>query len=195
MSAGDSATSICNIALIALGEDPIKDLAENNKRAILCNARYDDIRRFILRSHPWNFAKKQANLAADPTPPLFTWQARYAVPADFIRFYNEPEQDMAIWNIMADDTGALFIYCNDTAPLQVIYLYDCQDPTKFDAGFVHALAYQIASELALPLTQNSERAKMGLSMMEGKLAVSRLAGAQENAPREWDEDILLRSRR
>ena len=195
MSAGDSATSICNIALIALGEDPIKALSENNKRAILCSARYDDIRRAILRSHPWNFALKQRNLSADPVAPLFTWQYRYAVPADFLRFYNEPEQDMAIWNIMADDTGALFIYCNDAAPLQVVYIYDCQDPTRFDSLFVQAFAYQIASELAISLSQNSQRAQQGLAMMEGKLSIARLAGAQENSPREWDDDVLLRSRR
>jgi hypothetical protein len=195
MAAGDSATSICNIALIALGEDPIKDLAENNKRAILCTARYNDLRRSMLFSHPWGFAKKQAQLAADVTAPLFTWQWRYRTPEDFIRFYNEPEQDLSIWEIMADDTGATFIYANDEPPFQCVYVYDCQDPTKFDPGFVQALAFQIASELALSLTQNSQRAQQGLQMMEGKLAMARFAGAQQMAPKEWDVDILLRSRR
>lgn len=195
MAAGDSSTSICNIALIALGEDPIKALSENNKRAILCNARYDDCRRAVLRSHPWNFALKQAQLASDPTAPLFTWQYRYRTPDDFLRFFNEPEQDMSIWNIMADDTGATFIYANDEPPFQCVYIYDCQDPTKFDSLFVQALAYNIASELAISLTQNSQRAQAGLQMMEGKLSIARLAGAQENAPREWDDDIWLRSRR
>jgi len=193
----DSSVTICNIALIALGEDPITSLSDNNKRAILCNARYDDIRRALLRSHPWNFAKKQAQLAADPMAPLFDYQTRFAVPTDFMRFYRESaDDDMATWDIMADGTtGSLFIYCNETAPLNVIYVYDCQDPTEFDSLFVQALAYQIASELAIPLTQNSQRAQQGLAIMEGKLSIARLVGSQENAPREWDEDILLRSRR
>ena len=192
MAAGDSSTSICNIALIALGEDPITDLAENSKRAILCKARYDDIRRFVLRTHIWNCARKQAQIAADPTAPLFKWLNRFAIPADFIRFYSENDEtnDMDVWDVMDG-----FIYTNATAPLQIVYVYDLQDATKFDATLSHVIAYNIASELGLPLTQNTERVKLALSQMEGKYNIARFIGAQENAPREWDVDVLLRSRR
>lgn len=191
MASGDSSTSICNIALIALGEDPITDVSDNNKRAILCKARYDDIRRFCLRTHVWNFAKKQAQIAADPVAPLFDWTSRYAIPADFIRFYREggDQGDMSIWNVQQG-----FIYANTTGALDVLYIYDVQDPTQFDPAFVHVLAYNIASELGFPLTQNTARVQMALQQMAGKNDIARFAGAQENAPREWDVDVLLRSR-
>lgn len=191
MAAGDSSTSICNIALIALGEDPITDLAENSKRAILCKARYDDIRRFVLRTHIWNFSKKQAQIAADPVVPLFDWQNRYALPVDFIRFYKEggDQGDLAIWNVMNG-----FIYANTSGALDVNYIYDVQDPTLFDTTFVHVLAYNITSELGIALTQNTQRVQLALQQMAGKNDIARFAGAQENAPREWDVDILLRSR-
>lgn len=191
MAAGSSPTSICNIGLIALGEDPITALTDNNKRAILCRARYDDIRRFVLRTHPWSCARKQAELAEDPTLPLFKWGHRYALPADFIRFYAQDDEvyDNSTWELMNG-----FIYSNDSSPLQVTYVYDLQDATKFDADLEHVIAYQLASELGLPLTQNSQRVKQALDMMEGKYAVSRFINAQERSPKEWDVDIWLRSR-
>lgn len=192
MASGDSSVSICNIALIALGEDPITALSENNKRAILCNARYDDIRRFCLRTHVWNFAKKQAQIAADPVAPLFDWTSRYAIPSDFIRFYKEggDQADLAIWNVQQG-----YIYANTTGALDITYIYDVQDPAQFDSAFVHVLAYNIASELGFSLTQNTSRVQIALQQMSGKVDIARFAGAQENAPREWDVDVLLRSRR
>ena len=191
MAAGDSSTSICNIALIALGEDPIQALSDNSKRAILCSARYDDIRRAALRGHNWNFARKQAQLAADPVAPLFDWKSRYPLPSDFIRFYREDDEaDTDIWDIFDGH-----IYTNSDGALNCYYVYDVQDATQFDPLFVHVLAYNIAGELGLSLTQNQNRVTAALQMMEGKLSVARMAGSQENAPREWDVDVLLRSRR
>jgi hypothetical protein len=194
MAAGDSVVSICNIALIALGEDPITSLADNTKRAILCNARYDDIRRAVLRGHTWNCNRKQAKLAADPIPPLFTRSYRYRLPGDYMRMYNLPENDMSVWDVFSDGT-AQFLHTDETSPLDVVYGFDLQDATQFDPLLAHTIGYQIAVELCNPLTQSTERLKTVEAIFEGKIAISRLVGSQENSPREWDEDILLRSRR
>lgn len=194
MAAGDSTVSICNIALVALGEDLITSLADNTKRAILCNARYQDCRRFSLRSHPWNCNRKQVQLANDPVGPLFTFQNKFPLPGDFIRMLNLPENDMSLWDVMSDGTK-MCLFTDAGAPLNMVYGFDLQDPTQFDPLLVHVIAYHLASELAVPLTQNVQRSQQMLTVMEGKLGISRLVGSQENSPREWDEDVLLRSRR
>lgn len=190
MAAGDSAISICNIALIALGEDPIVSLSDNTKRAILCNARYNDIRRFVLRSHPWNCATKQAQWASDPVVPLFTWTNRFRLPNDFIRFYAEgADNDMSTWQILNG-----YLYTNDTSPLDVLYVYDLQDETQMDPAMVHVIAYNIVVELGMAITQNASRVQLALEMMKGKYDIARFIAAQERAPKEWDVDVLLRSR-
>lgn len=190
MAAGDSETSIVNQALVALGEDPITSLADDNKRAILANLFYHPVRRSLLRSHPWNCAKKLATLAADATAPTFDYSSRYALPSDFIRFYREDsENDMEVWDVIGG-----YVYTHTSGALNCVYIYDLQDCTQMDAGLVQALVYALSAKLAMPLTQNSERAKLGLAQLEGEMATARFAGAQENAPREWDEDVLLRSR-
>lgn len=191
MAQGDSNISICNIALIALGEEPIITMADATKRAILCNARYDDIRRFVIRTHTWNCCKKQAQIAADPTAPLFQYTYRYRIPTDFIRFYDEDQSmyDMSVWDVMDG-----FIYSNDTAPLNITYIFDQQDCTLMDAIMTHVIAYNIASELGMSITQNATKVQNAKDFMKAKYDIARFIGAQENAPREWDVDVLLRSR-
>lgn len=191
MAQGDSATSIVNQALIALGEDPVNNITDNVKRAIVARAIYDPVRRAVLRSHPWNCAKKLAQLAADATAPEFDYQSRYPLPADFIRFYREDrENDMEVWDVIGP-----WIYTHGDGTLDCIYIYDLVDTTQMDAGFVQAFVYMLAGKFGTTLTQNTERVKLALAQMEGEMSVARLAGAQENAPREWDDDILLRARR
>jgi hypothetical protein len=191
MAQGDSATSVANIALIALGEKPITVLTESNKAATLVNARLDDVRRFVLRSHPWRCAKRQVQLAESADKPLFKWTAKYPLPADFSRFYNEDEMTeyMGIWEIMDGH-----VYTKRQGPLNCEYIYDLQDWTVMDAALIHVIAYHLASEIALPITQNPSRATAALQTMSGKLELARFINAQEASPREWDVDVLLWSR-
>ena len=52
----------------SLGQIPFTD---NTKRAILCNLRYDQLRRDVLRRKDWNFARKRVQLPAASTPPAW----------------------------------------------------------------------------------------------------------------------------
>ena len=197
MSIGDSDVGICNTALYALGEQRITSLSDANKRAIICNDEYDKARRFILTIHPWQCAKKQAQIAADAAKPLFTWSSRFALPGDFLRFFAEAEEyDVATWEIMADpSTGALMLYSNDSTPLNLMYIYDLQDCTKMSALLVTSIAYELTSRIGLPITQNPSRVDQALNKLKATLEQTRTVDSQERAPREWDVDVLLRARR
>jgi len=191
MAQGDSAISVANIALTSLGEKPITVLSENNKNATLVHARIDDVRRFVLRSHPWRCAKRQARLAASPDAPLFKWTSKYPLPADFLRFYNEDDMTeyMGAWEVMDGH-----IYTQRQGALPCEYIYDLQDYTVMDAGMIHVIAYHLASEVGLPITQNPSRVELALRTMSGKLELARFINAQEASPKEWDVDVLLWAR-
>lgn len=193
MALGDSVVSMCNIALIALGENPIVSVfpPDNTKRAIVCAQRYDDSRRYVLRSHPWNSAKKQAQLAALQTAPLFGYSNAFALPADFVRMSDEglPENGRSRWRIYGNA-----LYSNESAPLDFPYIYDLQDPTLMDPGLVHAVAYQLAAEVGMVITLSSAKVQNALKILESKQSTARLVGSQDQSPEEWDADIWLRSR-
>lgn len=189
MAAGDSIVSICNIGLIELGEDPIAALTDRRKAAILANARYDQVRRSILRSAPWNCAKKQAQLAASTTPPAFTYANAYPTPADFIRMFDLPENDQAVWEVIGNT-----ICTDEGSPLDTLYIFDLVDPTRFDPLLAESIGYAMGAALAVPLKQSKQARNDLLSIVEGKLAAARLAASQENSPKEWDVDVWLRQR-
>lgn len=196
MALGDSIVSICNIAMIALGEDLVTSVfpPDNNKRAILASQRYDDTRRAVLRSHPWNCAMRQAQLAASPTAPLFGASNAYPLPADFLRVAWLCDSDGSVQDTPYDVMGNALLTDAD-APVNLVYIRDLQDPSQFDPLLVHGLGYGLAGELAEPLTQSTAKRDEMLKILEGKLATARLVGSQENSTKEWDVDRLLRSRR
>lgn len=192
MAAGDSIVNICNIGLIAIGQDPINTLADRTKRAILCSLRYDQIRREVLRSHNWNCAKKRALLNASSTPPAFGYGVAYDLPADFLRFYTEDEDQAFPKPDWVIENGQ--VLSNDDGPLEIIYIFDLQDCTKFDALLVAALGEAIGAALAKPLTQDAGEEAAALARAEGKVAAARTASSQENSPSELNVDVMLIAR-
>lgn len=196
MAVGDSITSIVNTALIdGLGEDPVTSVfpPDPTKRAILASQRFHGVRRAVLRAHPWNCCSKDIALPAGPTAPVFQYQAAYPVPSDFLRvnlIFDGDEPTEQPYDVIGQQ-----ILCDLTAPLNLRYVYDCADPTVFDALLVEAIAAQLAASLAEPLLQSTPKRDEQLKILEGKLSIARLVGSQENSAKEWDEDVWLRSRR
>lgn len=54
--------SICNSALVKLGNEVLVALSDSTKRAKLCNAQYEIIKKKMMYNHPWNFAIKRVTL-------------------------------------------------------------------------------------------------------------------------------------
>jgi hypothetical protein len=142
-----SATSICNSALIKIGAERIISLDADNDRARLCNEQYEKLRDEVLVSHPWNFAIKRAELAEDSDTPLFDFEHQYPLPSDCLRVLTTDlpsESEYAI-------EGRL-ILCNEPT-LQIRYIQQVVDTSKFSKAFVEALAFRIAADIAYPITQ------------------------------------------
>ncbi len=193
MAQGDSAVSICNAALVALGSDLISSLTDATKRAALCNLRYDPVRRMVLRMRPWSCAKKQVQLAASTTPPPFGRQNQFPLPADFIRLWDEYVDDP----YASDDGFELIgnaVQSDDGGPFDLIYVYDLQDTTQMDALLVQCIALALAADIAPALTGSKEKQADAQAMLNAILPDASLVTSQENSPKEWDEDVWLRAR-
>ena len=195
MAAGDSIVSICNRALIALGEDPIVSLQDDTKGAILCGQLYDPVRREVLQNHPWQCATQSANLALTSFVPLTVYDYAYALPADCLRFLNLPDNDLANWEVGQDATLGRLLLTNEPPTLAGTYIRDLTDPTEFEPLLAKSIALALAVELCEPLTQSTAKLNMLSQRLEKTQNDGRLASSDEAASREWDEDIWLRARR
>lgn len=195
MAVGDSFTTIVNIGLTALGEDPVTSVfpPDPTKRAILASQRFHDARRAALRSHPWNSASKDIQLPAGAAAPLFQYSAAFPLPADFLRvnqIFDGDEPTQVSYDVVGNQ-----LLCDLGAPLNLRFVYDCQDPTVFDALLVHVIGYSVGAEVAVALTGSAAKRDDMLKIVEGKLAIARLVGSQENSSKEWDVDTWLEARR
>jgi len=186
----DSVVDICNAAMVALGEDPIVSLNDTTKRASLCALRYDCVRQGVLRSHLWSCARGRAQLPALATAPPFGYQTAFQLPADCLRLFELEDDETWDWVVEGQQ-----VLCNCDPPLNIIYVRDLTDTTVMDAMLRDVIALELAVDLCQPLAQSADKQKLIQARLDDVRAKAQTASAQEISPREWDEDIWLRSRR
>lgn len=145
-----SKVEICNMALLKLGQETIQSFDESSKEASWCRSLYDLIRKAVLRAHPWKFATKTAVLGVlDETDDVYSYV--YQLPSDCIRVLYLIDGKKQ--NTEYEVRGAKLYTDLGVAVLK--YVYDLQDAAAFDASFVDAFSYRLASDLAVPLTNNA----------------------------------------
>jgi len=168
-----SEVQICNNALIKVGSDIISSLTENTKGAKLCNQLYSILRDELLRMHPWNFAVKRVQLAAESTAPDFEFTYQYQLPSDFLRLL-----DVYNYSTRYRVEGDKVLSDDDT--IQIIYIAQITDPQMFDSAFSEVLATRLASEIAYSLSGSRSLADSLTEIYSRKLSMAKMADAQEN---------------
>ena len=172
-----SETGICNRALQLLGASRITALTDaNSKSARECSVAYEPLRDALLRSHPWGFAIKRVQLAADAVPLVYGTGYTYTLPADALRIL--PNNDSANDWVLEGRS----IVSNWAAPLNVRYIRLVTDPNIMDPLFREVLAGQIAVATCEALTGSSTKQAVIEQRMAALLATAFRTGGLEQRP-------------
>ena len=205
-----SQVSLCNAALIKLGEKTIMTLADNNDRASACAERYDNVLGQVLRAHPWNFAIARQTLAQLSTAPDFEFSYEYQLPTDCIRVLRiNPEDGLSPgyvygWGSLSDAplTGKPIyrlegrVIVTDLESIDLIYVKRETDPTVYDEGFIEAFACTLAAEVCMRLTSNRELKKEMLQEYIMAIRVAKSQNATEDTAMPlYSDDFITFSRR
>lgn len=169
-----SPVEICNSALARLGSDRITSLEDDTARARVLNEQYDNVRKSLLRAHPWGFAKKRLELAALADAPLFGWDYYYQLPSDCLRVLGI-DDDQVEWAKEGRYIGT------DASTLQILYIRDVTDTTLFDPHFEEALAAAIAYNISYAIHQSLPLKQEIGKEADRLLATARSFDAQESA--------------
>ena len=159
MAAGDSALSVCSDSLLMLGAKPIAAFNEGTDEANICDRLYSDIKDNALSAYPWSFTFKKTALARLVTTPTTEYKYEYQLPADRISsprgvfdsnkvgapFRNE-------YRIMGDKL------LTDYEEVYVDYQYSVPE-YAMPTYFIQLLKYLLAWHLALPITDQTEKAQ------------------------------------
>ena len=189
-----SDVSICNAGLALLGAGRITSLTENSVAARTCNEAYERTRDAELRGHPWGFAIKRVQLAADATAPIFGKTNSFTLPSDFLRLLEpDPNSNDNDWMIENNNSG-ISIVTNYDAPLNVRYIARITDANVMDALFREALSASLAAEMCEALTQSNTKKQIAESIRSAKIREAKRVNAIERPAQTPPEDIWVTAR-
>jgi hypothetical protein len=159
MAAGDTAVSICSDALIMLGAKAISSFNDGTDGANICDRLYPDIRNGLLTQYPWSFTLKKTQIPRLITTPASAWKYEYQLPGDrlsnvrSVRAGANPNAPIfKDWEIQGDRL---------LTNLDTVFIdYQYQTPEyAMPAYFVQLLKYHLAWHLAMPITEQIDRAQ------------------------------------
>jgi len=187
-----STIDICNRALQKLGADRIISLTQNSTSARACNLAYEPVRDAELRAHVWSFSVKRAQLAADATAPVYGYDYSYTLPSDCLRLlHNDHNEGVYITDWKVEGRKIL---TNESAPIDIRYIYRITDTTKYDASFSEALSCKIAMEICEELTQSNTKRQIAAEEYKAAIREARKINAFENVSKEFQTDTWLTAR-
>lgn len=178
---------VCNIALSNLGEKRITALTENSEGARQASSRYEDVRDAVLRSHPWNCAKKRQALARLASTPVYEFSYEFQLPSDFLRLCDAEDYDVPF------RIEGRKLLVNQTS-FNLLYIYRVTDSNELDALVAQAIGCRLAWEIAEPLSKDKA---LKAEMWEKYLAIlaeARSVDSQENFGVELEGDAFVRAR-
>ena len=187
-----SIVGICNSALIKLGASTIMALTEGSKNANLCNEQFDKQRDDLLRGHNWNFATARQQLAQLATAPVFGFDHAYQLPSDWLRTVTAYDNDAGLGSARYKIEGRMLLSSADAIYLR--YIHQVTDPNEMDAAFRETLAWKIAADLALPITQSSTTRNEMQEGLRTALVRARGVDAFEDFPDEMPESAWVTER-
>ena len=158
MAANDpmvSEVSICNQALLWLGQETIISFDDPSTTAEWCRNNYPFIRDAVLESRMWTFATSRAKSS---TANLDAWGQEYS--------HNMPVYWISVFRVYRDVSNNTHqpiewrregnkILCSE-ANIFLWGLVYITDTGRFSPLFVQALAARIAADAAIPLTENRQ---------------------------------------
>lgn len=182
-----SNTEICNLALKALGLDPISSLASDTSQAgVILRNTWEATRDAILRAANWRcLLTRSASLAREAAAPSFGYSYAYALPADYVRVV-EMSIDAA-WEVegtllLTDEASALILYVAYNKAQDLV--------ARLDAHMVRAIVAQLAVDIAPGLKAKSLVPQLEI-IARDRLADAKLYSVMETRPKQATCTSLL----
>jgi hypothetical protein len=148
-------TDICNMAVSFLGGNLLTNVDEDASiEAELCRANYDISRLYCLEERDWTFASAMRKLTSLSDAPDFGYSAQFLLPSDCL-VVRSVSATAALSNNLDYLKQQKYLYTNSST-VYLRYTRNEQDSELFSSGFIFALAYKLASLLALPLTSSAD---------------------------------------
>lgn len=198
---------VCNRALLRIGQTRlIESLAERTNWARACKALYADSRDATLEARDWPFARRRKVLAPLTDGARGGYAFAYPLPPDCLapRFIDPAggQSDVADTgaSLDVDPSGLMMqvgaipfetedevkfgrLLVTDWPDAELVYTARIEAVPRFTATFLDALAYKLASDLALGVAKRPALGEQMLRAFELTLARAAAASSKQMKPR------------
>jgi hypothetical protein len=194
MSVTNAPEEICTRVMDILKQEGVSDLeAPISDEESISSRLYEDKKRALLRSHPWNFARKRTTLlGVSATSEGYTY--KYLLPNDFVRLlFFGADYDDEYTDRVLEGRYILSDYGEGSARLG--YIYDVQNVLHMDPIFLNCLVYDIAVDIAMATIGIKSSVITNLvGLRDRAMAQARTINGQENKPKVIDSSSGSRAR-
>lgn len=187
-----SEASICNSALVELGEPRITSLTESSKPARECAEHYAEQRDLELRAHLWNFAAARVKLAKLSTAPAFGFDNQFQLPADWLRTVTVHNNDGGYGTVRYKIEGRKIL--SDAEDIYLRYVRRIEDPDEMTPDFREALAARLARKLAVSLAKSNQIREQMVNWHRRVIMLARSIDAIEDYPEQMPESSWVTAR-
>lgn len=180
-----STLQIWNLALNFLGMETLTTSALTNPSAKACNLFFETCRDDVYSEYRAAFATvKEALVLVDDT--VIGWDYVYQYPTKCARVWNvfnegsveyKEEQEFEVVYLSSQNKRVI---CSNLESAYAEYTYKVADVTMFDAKFVLALSYKLATAIAPALLgADSQKATEALNLYLSVISEAKRLNAQE----------------
>ena len=162
---------IASNALLLVGDNPVSSFSDPGAGAQVAANIYSTTYRSMLAEHPWAFAMKELALSRLSQAPDARTNYSYAfqLPTDLIR----------VWSVMEHSAYTIvgsLLYSNSTA-LLCRYIAEV-DEIDLPPHFVTALQYKLASDFAVSVTEDQNKAQYYGALYLKQISMARSVDSQ-----------------
>lgn len=182
---------VANKALSLVGGELIISFDDDTTEAIVVKAAFDMVRDKVLEDRQWTFASSRMKLTPDAIPPDFGYTYRFLIPSNVIRIFNADKlsgNNDLMWEREGD-----YILC-DSAEIQIKFVERIDDVSKWTPSAVDCFSYLLASEIAMPLTESTEKVAMYANMYSDRLVDAGATDGSQGRAEQLRSRALMRGR-
>lgn len=187
-------TDLANYALAHIGEPKISSIDDaGSKEARICKQLLTPIIQETLRKHRWNCAIKRATLSELVAVPNHHYTKLYQLPSDFLRLLELNGEPAGDSDEFFEIEGKRIATDAETAEIR--YVANIES-TQFDPLLIKAVAMELASSIAVPLTAKLELQTQCKNLARMAISEARQIDAIEVGTREGRpfERVMAQSR-
>lgn len=198
MAAPNSKIDICNLSMDHLKQESVVvniDIPTTNEEKV-CSRWYDTVRRKLLRSHPWTFARARKAISRNATAPAFGYPDAYDLPNEFLNLRFIGDDALGDYKREYDIEGRQLLINNESsATLNIGFTQDVTNVSLFDSMFVTVFALELAKKVSYKFSLKLSVLNTLDKQLKDEKAEAKAVNGQDRPPKIIQKSKWITARR